>query len=243
MESNNFDYQYKNVIQLDDQASSRKFIANVFMWMFVALGISAFFAYLFATDINLLSKLVDLSTGRRTGLGTIVMFAPFAFVLLMSFGLNKISTPVLTFLFILFAALMGASLSFILLMYTASSVIGVFITASVVFGIMAVAGYTTTQDLTSFGSLMVMLLLGVIVASVVNMFIASPGLSKAINYIGVAVFVGLAAYNVQNLKRIGAGLEYGMADARKMAIMGALTLYMNFINLFLSLLRIFGNRR
>jgi FtsH-binding integral membrane protein len=243
MESNNFNYQYEKVMQLDDQASSRKFIANVFMWMFVALGISAFFAYLFATDINLLSKLVDLSTGRRTGLGTIVMFAPLAFVMLMSFGLNKISAPVLTVLFIVFAALMGTSLSFILLVYTASSVLGVFITASVVFGIMAVAGYTTTQDLTNFGSLMIMLLLGMIVASVVNIFIASPGLSKAVSYIGVAVFVGLTAYDVQKLKRIGAGLEYGLADTKKMAIMGALSLYMDFINLFLSLLRIFGSRR
>lgn len=243
MESNNFNYQYDKVMQLDDQASSRKFIANVFMWMFVALGISAIFAYLFATDINLLSKLVDLSTGRRTGLGTIVMFAPLAFVMLMSFGLNKISAPVLTVLFIVFAALMGTSLSFILLVYTASSVLGVFITASVVFGIMAVAGYTTTQDLTNFGSLMIMLLLGMIVASVVNIFIASPGLSKAVSYIGVAVFVGLTAYDVQKLKRIGAGLEYGLADTKKMAIMGALSLYMDFINLFLSLLRIFGSRK
>jgi FtsH-binding integral membrane protein len=225
MESNNFNYQYEKVMQLDDQASSRKFIANVFMWMFVALGISAFFAYLFATDVNLLSKLIDLSTGRRTGLGTIVMFAPLAFVMLMSFGLNKISAPVLTVLFIVFAALMGTSLSFILLVYTASSVLGVFITASVVFGIMAVAGYTTTQDLTNFGSLMIMLLLGMIVASVVN------------------IFVGLTAYDVQKLKRIGAGLEYGLADTKKMAIMGALSLYMDFINLFLSLLRIFGSRK
>jgi uncharacterized protein len=241
MENNN--YQYENVIQLDDQSSSRKFIANVFMWMFVALGISAVCAYLFATDMSLLSQLVDFNTGRRTGLGTVVMFAPIAFVLIMSFGLNKLSAPVLTVLFILFAALMGASLSFVLLAYTASSVLGVFLTASAVFGVMAVAGYTTKQDLTSFGSLMMMGLIGIIIASVVNMFIVSPGLSKAISYIGVAVFVGLTAYNVQNLKRIGAGLEYGMADARKMAIMGALTLYMNFINLFLSLLRIFGSRR
>ncbi len=243
MENKNFNYQYENVIQLDDQASSRKFIANVFMWMFVALGISAFCAYLFATDINLLSKLIDLSTGRRTGLGTIVMFAPLAFVMLMSFGLNKLSAPVLTLLFVLFAALMGTSLSFVLLVYTASSVLGVFITASAVFGIMAVAGYTTNQDLTKFGSLMIMGLIGIIIASLVNMFIGSEGLSKAISYIGVAVFVGLTAYDVQKLKRIGAGLEYGLADTKKMAIMGALTLYMDFINLFLSLLRIFGNRR
>ncbi|WP_345954398.1 Bax inhibitor-1/YccA family protein [Mucilaginibacter sp. PAMB04168] len=239
----NTNYQYEDVIQLDDQASSRRFIANVFMWMFVALGISAVCAYLFATDANLLSKFVDLNTGRRTGLGTIIMFAPLIFVMIMSFGLNKISAPVLTLLFVVFAALMGTSLSFVLLVYTSSSVLGVFITASAVFGIMAVAGYTTNQDLTKFGSLMIMGLIGMIIASVVNMFLASPGLSKAISYIGVAVFVGLTAYDVQKLKRIGAGLELGMADAKKMAIMGALTLYMDFINLFLSLLRIFGSRR
>lgn len=243
MENNDYNYQYENVIQLDDAASSRKFIANVFMWMFVALGISAFCAYLFASDMSLLSKLVDINTGRRTGLGTIVMFAPLIFVMVMSFGLNKLSAPVLTILFLLFAVLMGSSLSFILLVYATSSVLGVFITASAVFGIMAVAGYTTNQDLTKFGSIMIMGLIGMVIASVVNMFIQSPGMSKAISYIGVLVFVGLTAYDVQKLKRIGAGLEYGMADTKKMAIMGALTLYLDFINLFLSLLRIFGSRK
>ena len=243
MENNDYNYQYENVIQLDDAASSRKFIANVFMWMFVALGISAFCAYLFASDMSLLSKLVDINTGRRTGLGTIIMFAPLIFVMVMSFGLNKLSAPVLTILFLLFAVLMGSSLSFILLVYATSSVLGVFITASAVFGIMAVAGYTTNQDLTKFGSIMIMGLIGMVIASVVNMFIQSPGMSKAISYIGVLVFVGLTAYDVQKLKRIGAGLEYGMADTKKMAIMGALTLYLDFINLFLSLLRIFGSRK
>jgi len=120
MENNDYNYQYENVIQLDDAASSRKFIANVFMWMFVALGISAFCAYLFASDMSLLSKLVDINTGRRTGLGTIIMFAPLIFVMVMSFGLNKLSAPVLTILFLLFAVLMGSSLSFILLVYATS---------------------------------------------------------------------------------------------------------------------------
>jgi FtsH-binding integral membrane protein len=230
MESNKFEYQYDS-IKVDGSAdASRKFIANVFMWMFVALGISAFCAYLFASDMSLLTKLI-------------VMFAPLVFVMVMSFGLNKLSAPVLTLLFLVFAVLMGSSLSFILLVYATSSVLGVFITASAVFGIMAVAGYTTNQDLTKFGSLMIMGLIGMVIASVVNMFIQSPGMSKAISYIGVAVFVGLTAYDVQKLKRIGAGQEYGPADMKKMAIMGALTLYLDFINLFLSLLRIFGSRK
>jgi FtsH-binding integral membrane protein len=119
----------------------------------------------------------------------------------------------------------------------------VFITTSVVFGIMAIAGYTTQTDLTKFGSLMMMGLIGIIIASVFNMFMHSSQLEYIISYVGIAVFVGLTAYDVQKLKRIGAGLEYGDATAKKMALMGGLTLYLDFINLFLMILRLFGRRR
>lgn len=243
MENTNHSYRYEPVMEVQDQDASRRFLANVFLWMFIALGISAGFAYAFANDQSLLSLLINEQTGGRTGLGTIVMFAPLAFVLIMSFGMNRLSYPILTFLFIAFATLMGISLSFILLIYTASSIAGVFITTSLVFGVMAIAGYTTNQDLTKFGSIMMIGLIGIIIASVVNMFMKSDQLGYIISYIAVAVFVGLTAYDVQKLKRIGAGLEYGDASAKKMAIMGALTLYLDFINLFLSLLRIFGNRK
>ena len=127
--------------------------------------------------------------------------------------------------------------------FTSASVAGVFITSSVVFGAMAIAGYTTDQDLTKFGSIMIMLLIGIVVATVVNFLLHSQGLETIISYIGVAVFVGLTAYDVQKLKKIGAGLEYGDASASKMALMGGLTLYLDFINLFIFLLRIFGRRR
>ncbi len=243
MENRNSNYVYENVIQINEADSSKKFIANVFAWMFVALGISAFCSYIFATDATLLSTLYDLETGRSTGLGTIAMFAPLAFVLLISFGFNRLSYGVLLLAFIAFAIVMGISLSYILLLYTTGSVISVFITASLLFGVMAVAGYTTQQDLTKFGSIMIMLLVGIIIASLVNMFLGSTGLNMIISYVGVAVFVGLTAYDVQKLKRIGAGLEYGDASAKKMAVMGALTLYLDFINLFLMLLRVFGNRK
>jgi FtsH-binding integral membrane protein len=129
------------------------------------------------------------------------------------------------------------------LIYTSSSVLGVFLTTAVVFGVMAIAGYTTKTDLTKFGSLMMMGLVGIIVASLVNMFLRSDAMGYIIAYIGVAVFVGLTAYDVQKLKRIGAGLEYGDASSKKMAVMGALTLYLDFINLFLMLLRLFGRRK
>jgi uncharacterized protein len=245
MEIKRDNYVYDNVIEVEDldKVSSRKFLAGVFSWMFVALAISAFCSYEFATNVNLLSMVFDLQTGGRTGFGTLIMFSPLAFVLAMSFGLNRMSFPVLTVLFLAFATCMGISLSSILIVYTAASVLGVFITTSVVFGTMAVAGYTTKQDLTSFGSLMIAGLWGMIIASFVNWFLHSEQLSYIISYVGVVVFVGLTAYDVQKLKRIGAGMEYGAAETKKMAVMGAMTLYLDFINLFLSLLRIFGRRR
>jgi hypothetical protein len=243
MENNTSDYAYQNVSQLTDADASRKFIANVFAWMFVALGISAFCAYFFANDPSLYAVLRDPVTGGNTGLGTIVMFAPLAFILVISFGFNRLSYGVLALLFIAYAVVMGISLSFILLAFTASSVLGVFITSSLLFGVMAVAGYITNQDLTKFGGIMIMLLFGIIIASLVNIFLHSSGLDMIISYVGVAVFVGLTAYDVQKLKNIGAGIEYGDASAKKMALMGGLTLYLDFVNLFLMLLRVFGRRR
>ena len=241
MENQNPDYTYQNVVQIEDADQSRKFIASVFLWMFVALGISSACAYLFL-NVNSLSSLLFTQTGP-TGFAFLFMFAPLVFVMIMSYGINRISYTGLSLLYVAYSVATGISLTFILAYYATSSVVGVFITSSVVFGVMAVAGYTTKTDLTKFGSLMMMLLIGIIVASIVNWFLHSSGLSMLISYVGVAVFVGLTAYDVQKLKRIGAGLEYGDASAKKMALMGGLTLYLDFVNLFLFLLRIFGRRR
>jgi FtsH-binding integral membrane protein len=243
MENSKPDYVYDNVVQINDADSTRRFLANVFMWMFVALGLSALCAYAFASTPSLLQFMIDPTTHSLSGLAYLVMFAPLAFVLIMSFGVNRISYPVLALLFVAYAAVTGISLSFWLLAFTASSVLGVFLTTSVVFGIMAIAGYTTKTDLTKFGSILFMFLIGIVVASVVNMFLHSTGMQMLISYIGVAVFVGLTAYDVQKLKNIGAGVTYGDATASKMALMGGLTLYLDFINLFLFMLRIFGRRR
>ncbi|MGI4803308.1 MAG: Bax inhibitor-1/YccA family protein [Janthinobacterium lividum] len=241
METQKSNYDYKNVIQLDGTAdTTRRFMANVFMWMFVALGISAALSYLFSHDASLLQLLFNPATGRNTTLGTVTIFAPLAFVLIMSFGINKISQPVLTVLFLAFAAVMGISLSYIFLIYTSALIGTVFLTTSLVFGVMAVAGYTTHTDLTKFGSIMIMGLMGIVIASFINYFLRSAQMNYIISYIGVAVFVGLTAYDVQRIKRIGEGLEYGDASAGKMAIMGAMTLYLDFINLFIMLLRVFG---
>ncbi|MGN6640889.1 MAG: Bax inhibitor-1/YccA family protein [Mucilaginibacter sp.] len=242
MENQNADYAYQNVVQIDDTQSSRKFLAGVFLWMFVALGISAVFAYFFSIP-QFLRLLVDPTTNQLSPLFYIAMFAPLAFVLIMSFGMNRLPYSVLSFLFVLYSAVTGISFSFILIAFTSASVLGVFLTTSLVFGVMAIAGYTTKTDLTKFGSLMLMGLIGIIIASVINMFLHSESLDYIVSYIGVAVFVGLTAYDVQKLKRIGAGIQYVDASAKKMALMGGLTLYLDFINLFIFLIRIFGRRR
>ena len=240
METNNFNYVQS---QEETAAISKTFMSSVFSWMFAALAITSVVAYYFAFDNSLFSLLVDQEVGKMTGLGYAVMFAPLAFILVMSFGFNKLSYPALLFIFLLFSAVMGMSFSFIFLAYTASSIFGTFVAASGMFGVMAVVGYTTKTDLTKFGSIMIMGLIGIIIASVINMFLHSSQMDYIISFIGVLVFTGLTAYDVQKLKNIGAGIQFGTAAASKLVIMGALNLYLDFINLFLMLLRLFGNRK
>ena len=238
-------YQFNEnpLIQREGGITSQNFLPNVFLWMFVALAISAASTYMFSTNNTLISYLVNGETGSITGLGIAARFAPLAFVLILSFGMNRLSFSVVALLFVLFAAVMGISISFNLMLYTASSVLGCFISASLLFAVMAVAGYTTSTDLTNFGSILIMFLIGIVIASVVNIFLGSSQLDYIISFIGVAVFIGLTAYDVQRIKRIGEGIEYGDASASKLVIMGALSLYLDFINLFLMLLRVFGSRR
>ncbi len=171
------------------------------------------------------------------------MLAPLGFVLLMSFRFQRLSSGTLTLLFGGYSVIMGMSLSFILLAFTASSVFQTFAVTAGMFGLMAFLGYTTKTDLTRFGSLMIMGLIGIILASVVNWFLHSATMEYIISFIGVIIFTGLTAYDVQKLKRIGAGIEFGSESGNKLVIMGALTLYLDFINLFLFLLRFLGDRR
>jgi uncharacterized protein len=234
-----------SLVQPVEQTQVKNFMANVFAYMFMALGISALFAYLFATNLSLMQNLIN-PTGGLSPLGWIVMLAPIGFVLLMSFGYARLSAPVLVLLFVVYSAVTGISFSFILLNYAASSVFGCFLSAAAMFGIMAFMGYTTKQDLTKFGRIMMMGLIGIIVASLINLFMGSPTMSYLISFIGVMVFTGLTAYDVQKLKNIGAGLQYAnvpATDIKKASILGALNLYLDFINLFLFLLRLFGGRR
>jgi len=243
METKDFNYKYDNVVQVDEDAASRKFLGNVFAWMFVAMIISGITTYFFTTDITYLRLIVDPVAGGLTGFGYFAIFSPILFSLVMNFGFNKLSFPVLVALFIAYSAIIGVSLSLIFLVYTAASILNVFIAGIVIFAGMAIAGYYTTQDLSKFGSLLRYGVIGVIAASVVNFWVGGDGLSYLIGIVGSAVFIGLTAYYMQMLKRIGAGVEFGTANANKLALMGALSLYVTLINLILSLLRIFGRRR
>jgi len=224
---------------------TRTFIANVFLWMTLALAVTAVTAYWFASTPELIGNLINLKTGGLSVLGWIVMLAPLGFVILMSMGFQRLSPAIMTLLFIAFSVLMGMSLSFILLVYTGSSVFKTFAVTSAMFGVMAVLGYTTKTDLTKFGSILMMALFGVIIAMVVNMFMHSSTMDYIISVLGVLIFTGLTAYDVQKLKRIGAGIGVNVQDpdVKKMSILGALTLYLDFINLFLFLLRFLGNRK
>lgn len=240
MEIKNYNYAQS---EQETASMSKTFIASVFSWMFAALAITSIVAYYFGHNMELLSLLVNMEGGGLTILGYVVMFAPIGFVLAMSLGFNKFSYPVILFLFLLYSAVMGASLSFIFLVYTSGSIFGTFAAAAAMFGLMSVVGYTTETDLTKFGSIMMMGLIGIIVASVINWFLQSDSMSYIISFIGVLVFTGLTAYDVQKLKRIGAGVEFGLESTSKLVILGALNLYLDFINLFLFLLRLFGNRK
>lgn len=225
-----------------DATLAKTFMANVFLWMGGALATSAAFAWLFASTPELMGLLIK-EAGGLSMLGYAVMFAPIGFVLALSFGWQRFSLPVIMGLFLAYSVITGISLSFIFLIYTLGSIAGIFLAASAMFTLMAILGYTTKADLTNFGSLMMMGLFGIIIASVINFFLKSDLMSYVISVISVLVFTGLTACDVQKLKYIGMSGNGDSVAMRKVAIMGALELYLDFINLFLALLRLFGNRR
>ena len=234
---------YTNVIQIDDADSSRKYLAKVFTWMFVALGISAFTAFEFFLNASLMNIIVDPVTHGFTGLGYVAIFAPVIFSFVISFGFNRISYPALLFLFIAYSVTIGVSFSVLGLIYTAGSIFGVFLSSALIFAVMAIAGYTTHMDLSKFGSILIMLFFGAFAVSLVNFFLGSAQLQYIISFVFVAIMIGLTAYYMQMLKRIGAGIEYGTDESKKLVLIGAFVLYTTFINLFMSMLRIFGSRR
>jgi len=220
--------------------ASTLFLAKVFNWMAFGLGLTGLVAYLVASTPALVSGIFS-----RPVVFYGLLIGELALVVVLSARIEKLSSRAATTLFLLYAALNGVTFSAILLLYTGSSIAATFFVTAGMFGAMAVYGMVTKKDLASWGSFLFMGLVGIIIASLVNLFLKSPMVSWVVSGIGVIVFTGLTAYDVQKLSRIGGGgvFQQGEAAVRKTAILGALTLYLDFINLFLMLLRFLGDRR
>lgn len=215
------------------------YMAQVYGWMTCGLLLTAVVAWYAA---NTPSIIFALQSNQILFFGLII--AQLGLVFVISGMVNRLSGTAATSLFMLYSALTGLTLSSILIMYTGASIASTFVICAGMFGAMSFYGYTTKRDLSGMGSMLFMGLIGIILASLVNIWLKSPALMWVVTYIGVLVFVGLTDYDTQKLKNLGAQLDVNDKDSfRKYSIVGALTLYLDFINLFLMLLRIFGNRR
>ena len=216
------------------------FLAKVFNWMFIGLLLTAITAFLTANS----KAALELIFGNRLVFYCLV-FAELGMVFTLISRVERLSASTATTLFLLYSALNGVTLSAILLLYTMTSIATTFLVTAGMFGAMSVYGFVTKKDLTGMGSFLTMGLIGIIIASVVNIFLGSPMISWVVSAIGVIVFTGLTAYDVQRLTHIGAGgvMDGGEVAIRRASIMGALVLYLDFINLFLMLLHFLGGRR
>lgn len=225
----------------------RSYMIKVFNYMGVGLLLTAAVAWLFANNEGLLSLLYNIDMQQHSismsGLGWIIAFAPLIMIFAFNYVVQNKSLSAVQAMFWTFSAVMGASLTSIFLLYTAASMTRVFLITAATFGAMSLYGYTTKRDLTKLGSFLFMGLIGLIIASIVNIFMQSPAVYWALSYIGVAIFVGLTAYDVQRIKDLYYSTRGSDEVSAKMAVSGALSLYLDFINLFMYLLRIMGDRR
>jgi FtsH-binding integral membrane protein len=224
-------------VQADIDVGLRDYMLRIYNYMASGLALTGIVAYVFASS-GLYAQVA------ATPLIWLIVLAPIGFVLLFSFGMERLSPSAAQALFWVFAAIMGLSLASIFLKFTGASIARVFFITAGTFAAMSFYGYTTKRDLSQFGSFLIMGLIGIMIASIVNLFLASSALQFAISVIGVVVFVGLTAWDTQRIKE--SYYEYQYADggtASKQAIMGALMLYLDFINLFVMLLQLLGARR
>lgn len=229
----------------EKQAAARQFFAKVYGFMFFALIVSGAIAYQYGT-VEFITKYFITATenggAKLSPLFYVVVFSPIGVALLFQTMINRLSFPLLFGLFSLYSILIGFSLSTIFIVYSMSSIAITFGVTAGTFGVMAIMGYVTKVDLTKFGSILMMAFWGIFIAGIVNFFLKSDGLSYLISIIGVVVFTGLTAYHMQQLKKFAHDSEISADEKNKLALLGGFTLYVLFVNLFLSLLRLFGNR-
>jgi len=225
------------------QASiASNFIRSVYTYMFIALAISGVIAYAIGSNPITFLSLFSNSTGGLSLTFWILMFAPLIISFIIQWGFQRLSQQMLLLLFVIYSVAMGCTLSSIFLFYEMNAIAFTFFVASGAFAGMAVLGYTTKTDLTNFGSLLYMVLIGMILAGILNMFIGSGMLDFIISVIGVFVFTGLIAYQMQQLKNVANSPDFSEENRNKLALIGGLQLYILFINLFLTLLRLLGGR-
>jgi len=211
---------------------------KVYIWMALALAITGLTAYGVASSPNILAAIYS---NKALMWGLII--AELALVFVVSGMINRLSLTTATILFIVYSVLNGVVLSSIFLVYSMTSIANVFFITAGTFAVMAFYGYTTKRDLSSIGRILFMALIGLIIATVVNLFVKSSGFDMILSYLGVLIFVGLTAWDTQKIKQMLAMQEFADENAQKIALVGALSLYLDFINLFLYLLRIFGGSR
>ena len=235
------DLNYWNLPADQQLAMSEAFpvlMRKVYVWMSLALLITGMTAYYVATSPTILTAIL---TNQILFWGLII--AELVLVFTVSAALNRLSLTTATLLFLLYSVINGATMSFIFLLYTMSSIATVFFIAAGTFATMAVIGYTTKKDLSSMGKFLFMGLIGIIIATLVNLFIKSDGLTMILSYAGVVVFVGLTAWDSQKIKQMLMQANDVDEGTQKIALLGALSLYLDFINLFIYLLQILGKRR
>ena len=238
MNYNNLDFNLSSrERELSMSAAFPVLMRKVYVWMTLALALTGFTAYGVATSPGIITALYSNSI-LLWGL----VIAEFAIVFGVSAAINRLSLTTATLLFVLYSVINGALFSSIFLVYTMSSIASVFFITAGTFGVMALVGYTTKKDLSSMGKILFMALIGIIIASIVNIFLKSSGLEMIVSYLGVLIFVGLTAYDTQKIKNMLLMAPDASEASQKIALLGALNLYLDFINLFIYLLRIFGRR-
>ena len=228
-----------NLSSIYSKTAQRALFRNVYVWMTMALAITGLVAMYMAKSLTLLQMILGSSFGMWG-----LLIAEIGLVWYLSARIRQISFTTATVLFIIYSILNGATLSVIFLAYTASSIANTFFITAGTFAATGIYGYVTKKNLSSLGSLCIMGVIGLIIATVVNIFLASDALTIVISYIGVALFVGLTAYDTQKIKRLLLSNDMEVnEETQKIALLGALTLYLDFINLFLYLLRVLGDRK
>jgi len=237
------EYQYGDYQQNYTESPELKqlqaaYITKVYGWMFLALMITALVSLLAAT-----SPAYEAFVRQNPRSLYVLMMGTFLIVVAMSWGINRISSITATLLFLLYAALNGVTFGIIFLVYTTGSIATTFMFTALTFGIMSAIGYFTKKDLSSIGQLLMMGLIGIVIASIANWFMQSPMLYWIITYVGLFIFIGLTAYDTQKIKKMAIVQLDDPEAGKKGAIMGALTLYLDFINIFLLLLRLLGGRK